>query len=200
MSTAEQVREHVEFSPIRGFISTAEIPGPRRAVECEMSRLAAEGEVVRARKGLYWKGPKTRVGMPLPLPSEVALEVAGIGSGPAGPSAAHALGLTTQVPATEVIAVPGRVPKPVHGTRFVSRSIERRFLALRPTEVALVEVLRAGPTGIEVRWAKVAEVAKRLARAGEIRPDVISKQVLHEHHVATRERWAELGLVESVAS
>ena len=165
-----------------------------------MSRLAAEGEVVRARKGLYWKGPKTRVGMPLPRPSEVALEVAGIGSGPAGLSAAHALGLTTQVPATEVIAVPGRVPKPVRGTRFVSRSIERRFLALRTTEVAVVEVLRVGPTGIEVPWAKVAEVAKRLARAGEIRPDVISEQVLHEHHVATRERWAELGLVESVAS
>jgi len=199
MSTAHQVRKHVEFSPVRAFISATDIPGPRRAIECEMSRLAAEGEVVRVRKGLYWKGPKTRVGMPLPRPAEVALEVAGIGSGPAALSAAHALGLTTQVPATEVIAVPGRVPAPVRGTRFVSRSIERRILGLRPTEVALIEVLRAGPTGIEVPWTKVAAVAKRLAGAGEIRPDVIDEQVQHEHHVATRERWTQLGLVEPVA-
>lgn len=198
MSTAQLVRARVESNPLRGFISTAEIYGPRRAIECEMSRLAAEGEVVRVRKGLYWKGPKTRVGMPLPRPAEVALEVAGIGSGPAEISAAHSLGLTTQVPAVEVVAVPGRTPAPVRGARFVSRSIERRILGLRQREVALLEVLRAGPAVVEVPWAEVAEVARRLARAGEIRPEVIDEQVHEEHHVATRERWAELGLVGAV--
>ena len=165
-----------------------------------MSRLAAEGEVMRVRKGLYWKGPKTRVGMPLPRPAEVALEVAGIGSGPAEISAAHRLGLTTQVPAVEVVAVPGRTPARVRGARFVSRSIERRFLGLRPMEVALLEVLRAGPAVVEVPWTEVAKAAKRLARAGEIRPEVIGEQVHDEHHVATRERWAQLGLVEAVAA
>lgn len=200
MSTAQEVREHVEFTPVRGFISTAEIPGTRRAVECEMSRLAAEGEVVRVRKGLYWKGPKTRVGMPLPLPTEVALEVAGGGAGPAEVSAAHALGLTTQVPATEVVAVPGRTPAPVRGVRFVSRSIERRLVGLRPIEVALLEVLRAGPGIVEVPWAQVAQVAERLEAAGEIRADVLDEQVHVEHHVALRERWAALGLIEPVAA
>lgn len=163
-----------------------------------MSRLAAEGEVVRVRKGLYWKGPKTRIGMPLPRPVEVALKVAGVGSGPAEVSAAHSLGLTTQVPAVEVVAVPGRTPVPVRGARFVSRSIERRFLGLRPREVALLEVLRAGPVVVEVPWAEVAKVARRLARAGEIRPEVIDEEVYEEHHVATRERWVELGLTEAV--
>jgi hypothetical protein len=198
MSTAQLVRKHVELSPVRGFISTAEVPGPRRAVECEMSRLATESEVVRVRKGLYWKGPKTRVGMPLPRPSEVALEVGGIGSGPAEVSAAHSLGLTTQVPAVEVIAVPGRTPVPVRGARFVSRSIERRFLGLRPREVALLEVLRAGPAVVEVPWAQVGKVARRLVQAGEIRPEVLDEQVHEEHHVATRERWAQLGLTTAV--
>lgn len=198
MSAAQLVREHVESYPVRGFISTAEIRGPRRAVECEMSRLAAEGEVVRVRKGLYWKGPKTRVGMPLPRPAEIALEVAGLGSGPAEISAAHSLGLTTQVPAVEVVAVPGRTPAPVRGARFVSRSIERRFLGLRPSEVALMEVLRAGPAVVEVPWAEVTKVARRLARAGEIRPEVLAEQIHEEHHVATRERWAALGLGKAV--
>lgn len=200
MSAAHLVREHVESSPLRSFITTGAVGGSRRAVECEMSRLAAEGEIVRIRKGLYWKGPKTRVGMPLPRPLEVALEVAGQGSGPAEISAAHSLGLTTQVPAVEVVAVPGRPPAPVRGARFVSRSIERRFHGLVPNEVALLEVLRAGPAVVEAPWIEVAKLARRLAKAGEIRPAVIDEQVRHEHHVATRERWVQLGMVEPASA
>ena len=66
------------------------------------------------------------------------MEVAGPGSGPAGVSAAYSLGLTTQIPAIEQDAVPGRVPSAVAGVRFVSRSIERRIAGLRPVEVALI--------------------------------------------------------------
>jgi hypothetical protein len=165
-----------------------------------MSRLAAEGEIVRVRKGLYWKGPKTRVGMPLPRPIEVALEIAGVGAGPAGISAAHLLGLTTQVPATEVIAVPGRVPTPLRGVRFVSRSIERRILGLSQSEVALIEVLREGPGLVEIPWSRVRQTTQRLQAAAEIRAELIDEQVQHEHHVALRERWAELALLEQVAA
>lgn len=200
MSTAELVRASLAGSPIRSFIATSKVPGPRHAVECELSRLIAEGEVVRVRKGLYWKGPRTRVGMPLPRPTEVALEVGGIGSGPAEISAAHLLGLTTQVPAVEVIAVPGRIPSPVPGARFVSRSIERRILGLRPIEVALLEVLRAGPGAVEASPVELAKVAGRLAAAGEIRPEVLGEQVRHERHLATRQRWAQLNLSDTVAS
>lgn len=199
MSTAAEVRHHIEGRPVRVFISTADLPGYPRAVECEMSRLAAAGEVIRVRKGLYWKGPRTRVGMPAPRPAAVALEVAGPGSGPAGLSAAHALGLSTQVPAVEVVAVPGRAPSPVRGARFAARSIERRIHGLRPMEVALIEVLRAGPSVIEAPWSEVAKVARRLAKAGEIRPAVIDGHIPAERHVATRERWAGLGLMEATA-
>jgi hypothetical protein len=192
MSTAEIVRERVASAPSRGFIAAGELPGSRRAVECALSRLAADGGVVRVRKGLYWKGPKTRFGMATPRSADVALEVAGLGAGPAEVSAAHLLGLTAQVPSVAVVAVPGRVPVPVAGARFVSRSIERRIAGLWPVEVAVLEVLRGGPESIEKPWSELASTIERLAAVGEVRLDTLASSVADEHHVATRERWAEL--------
>ncbi len=144
MSTAQHVRQQVEAVPTRAFISIGEVEGSRRAVECELSRLAGSGEIIRVRRGLYWKGPRTCHGMPLPRPDEVAMVVAGPGAGPARLSAAAHLGLTTQVPAVHTIAVAGRTPTAPAATRFVSRSIERRIRGLTPTEVAVIEVLREG--------------------------------------------------------
>ena len=192
MSAAEKVWEKIAAAPARGFIAAAELPGSRRAVECELSRLAADGDVLRVRKGLYWKGPKTRFGMASPRPAVIALEVGGPGAGPAEVSAAHLLGLTTQVPSVAVGAVPGRVPAPVAGVRFVSRSIERRVVGLRPVEVALLEVLRIGPALIEKPWSSVGETVGRLVAAGDVRRDVLALALAGEHHVATRERWAEV--------
>jgi len=148
------------------------------------------GEVVRVRKGLYWKGPSTRLGMPLPRAYDIALEVAGPGAGPAELSAAHVLGLTTQVPAVEVVAVPGRCPAPVDGVRFVSRSIERRLAALRPPEVAVLEVVRQGPAVVEASWTKVRRCVSKLAEQGEVRIAMIAERVAIEHHVGARERWS----------
>jgi len=107
--------------------------------------------------------------MALPRLVEVGMEVAGVGAGPAGVSAVSLLGLTTQVPAVAPIAVPGRVPAPLAGVRFVSRSIERRFLELTAAEVAVVEVLRDGPTATEAPWAHFAEAVERLGRDRLIR-------------------------------
>lgn len=72
--------------------------------------------------------------------------------GPAGWSAALALGLSTQVPRHETIAVPGRAPRNPDNVRFVSRaaSAKRRDERLRPAEVALLEVLREWDTLVEV--------------------------------------------------
>ena len=120
------------------------------------------------------------------------MAVAGAGAGPAGVSAAAFLGLTTQVPALETIAVAGRVPTPPTGVRFVSRSIERRILGLEIAEVAVLEVLRDGPTRIESPWTVFADVLKRLQSDDQIRPRVITEQLIHERHVAARQRWSEL--------
>ena len=74
----------------------------------------------------------------------------------------------------------------------MSRSIERRVVGLRPVEVALLEVLRSGPASIEKPWSFVGETVERLVAAGDVRRDVLASAVADEHHVATRERWAEV--------
>ncbi|MXZ79156.1 MAG: hypothetical protein F4Z06_12910 [Acidimicrobiia bacterium] len=192
MNTARLVRERVANAPERSFVAVADMVWPRHAVECELSRLAGRGEVVRVRKGLYWKGPMTRLGMPLPGAMEVGLAVGGVGAGPAALSAAHLLGLTTQVPATETIAVAGRVPAPVPGVRFVSRSVERRVNELRHAEVAVIEVLRDGPAVVEWPWRQLGEVIGSLASDGGIRMSVVDAELRVEHHPLARRRWAEL--------
>jgi hypothetical protein len=127
--------------------------------------------------------------MPLPRPAEIALKVAGPGGGLAETSAVHALGLTTQVPSVDVIAVPGRAPKPVEGTRFVSRSIERRIHGLTPLEIAVLEVLRLGPTELEATWSNLDTLIRMLIIDRKVRPDVIASQVPHEHHAGAKTRW-----------
>jgi hypothetical protein len=189
MSTAQAVREIVEGAPARSFFEPSDFEGTTRAIECELSRLAAHGELARTRKGLYWKGPKTRVGMPLPRPAEIALKVAGPGGGLAETSAVHALGLTTQVPSVDVVAVPGRAPKQIAGTRFVSRSIERRILGLTPLEIAVVEVLRLDPTEVEAPWSTVETLIRTLISDQKVRRAALDLQIPHEYHRGTKERW-----------
>ena len=192
MSRAELVRERIEGAALRSFIEAADLPVSRRAVQCELSRLVAKGGIARVRRGLYWKGPRTPVGMPAPRAFDVGMAIAGPGAGPASVSAAAFLGLTTQVPSVETIAVPGRTPTPPAGVRFVSRSIERRILAPEATEIAVLELLREGPTVIEAPWEDFGRVVAQLERDGVIRPRLITEQLGHERHIAARQRWSKL--------
>lgn len=191
-SIAERVSEHVAALPERSFVAVRDIDGPRGPVETAFSRLATKGELWRVRKGLYWKGTPTPLGMSRPRREEVALQLGGPGSGPAGVAAAMWLGLTSQVPATFVAAVPTRVPQPWRHVRFTQRSVQRLPRKLTPLEVAVLEVLRAGPAVIEDTWARFGEVVVRLTEQGEIRPDVLGDQVADEHHRGVRSRWSQL--------
>ena len=130
--------------------------------------------------------------MSLPAIDDIALEVGGPGSGPAGISAAHWLGLTTQVPATFVAAVPTRAPKGWGSVRFSQRPFGRRLRDLRPTEVALIEVLRAGPAVVERPWVSLGATVAALVDSGALRPEVLDEQVREEPHRDTRSRWREL--------
>ena len=58
--------------------------------------------------------------MTRPSAYQAALHIGGLGSGPASNAAAHALGLTTQVPSVVEVAVPGKTPDPFPGVRFRS--------------------------------------------------------------------------------
>ena len=90
---AERVANHVAALPQRLFVAVRDVDGSRSAVESAFSRLAAAGDILRVRKGLYWKGATTALGMSPPRVEEVALKLGGPGSGPAGVAAAHWLGL-----------------------------------------------------------------------------------------------------------
>ena len=120
-STSEQVADLVAALPESSFVAVRDVGGSRSAVESAFSRLAAAGDVLRVRKGLYWKGTTTSLGMSPPRIDEVALQLGGRGSGPAGVAAATWPGLTSQVPATFLAAVPGRTPAPGPGVRFTQR-------------------------------------------------------------------------------
>ena len=191
-SVAEEVAKCVARRPVRSFIEVSSVEGSRSAVESAFSRLAALEEIIRIRKGLYWKGVSTPMGISLPRVEDAARAIGGRGSGPAGVAAAQWLGLTSQVPSTYLTAVPKRAPCAWKTVRFTQRSFERRMRDLSPSEVAVIEVLRSGPSVVEARWDRLGEVIAELAAAEEVRPAVLDAQISDERDRGTRSRWAEL--------
>jgi hypothetical protein len=99
--------------------------------------------------------------------------IGGPGIGPAGWSAALLLGLSTQVPRRETIAVPGRAPRNLGSVNVVSRAAsgKRRDERLRAAEVALLEVLRDWDGLVEVPTAEAVNRLARLAVEGALRFD-----------------------------
>lgn len=188
-SVAGAARHRVAKARPGTFYRRHDFEGSNRAVESALSRLVAEGELVRVRRGLYWRGKKTRFGMTHPSVLETAITVGGPGSGPAGTTAAHFLGLTTQVPATVEVAVPGKVPEPMQGVRFRSRPYSRRERRLTPVEVAVLEVLR-DPSAAEAPWPSIEKHIRQLLAEGTLRAGVLNAEATAEPRVMARERWA----------
>ena len=171
---------------------TCDFDGPRGPVDTALSRLARDSALVRIRPGVYWKGVPTPSGMSLPRTSEIGIALGGIGSGPAGVAAANMLGLTTQVPATFLIAVPKRAPAAYVGLKFTQRPVERLIRCLTPWEVAVLEVLRAGPMVIESGMDEVAEATVQLAHHGRARVETVAAAAISEPHRLARSRWMDL--------
>lgn len=197
-SVSSLVDDYVKQLSACSFVTADDFDHPRGAVDTALSRICASGGLLRVRKGLYWKGAQTRFGMTRPTVEEAAIKVGGPGTGPAGIAAAHWLGLTTQAPATFTAAVPVTAPTPWGSVRFTKRSFGRRLRELQPTEVAVVEVLRAGPSVVETDWTQLAETVLDLAESKSLRPRVLDEQIRDEHHTATRTRWS--ALLEAVPS
>jgi hypothetical protein len=191
-SVASTVRAAIARKSPRSFVGPSDFDGSSRAVQCELSRLAARGELAHVRKGLYWKGPKTELGMVAPHPLDLALHIGGPGAGPAGFSAAAMLGLTTQVPAVVEVAVPGWMPTPPEGVRFTRRHPSRRELHLRPAEVALIEVLKDWPTTVESSWGELVERTAELVAAGKVRPTAVTREFEVAHRHTGRDAWSRL--------
>jgi hypothetical protein len=187
-SVASAAKERVLAAPAGTFLRRKDFAGTDRAVETALSRLFAKGELVRVRPGLYWVGKRTRFGMTAPSTLDVALAIAGPGAGPSGVSAARALGLTTQVPSIVEVAVPGKVPDPVSGVRFRSRSFARREHHLTPMEVAVIELLRY-PDSSEDIWSDISHRIAALISGNVVRREAIDEVIRDERHRGARERW-----------
>ena len=138
MTTSARIRKRVESSDPGTFFRSSDFEGSTSAVETAMSRLARDGLLRRVHRGLYWKGVRSRFGGGRPPALAVGVELAGRrGVGPAGWTASHVLGLTTQVPPITELSVAGRhAPSAPEGIRFHTRANLDR-LELRPARASL---------------------------------------------------------------
>lgn len=178
------------------FWAPNELPGAQSTVQHLLAELTREGELRRVRRGLYWRGTKTPLGMsPPPTAALVAQLAPGRGSGPAGLSAANALRLSTQIPKRAQVAVPARAKRSTDPVEFVSRPARtgRRAAALSATEVALLEVLDDPSTsefGARETWQRLIDLVAsdrvrvdRLARAAQTEPGSVRarlSKLLHD--------------------
>ena len=173
--------------PAGTFVHVECLPGSRAAANSAVSRARKNGDLVAIRKGLYFKGAKTRYGMTRPSSEAIAVEVLGtVGVGPAGHSAARALGLTTQVPAKPALTVAGPVPTSVPGVTVSKRNnMLRRELGY--TEIALLELLRGDWESIvEGGWPALVSAAAKGVREGKIRPAALAGAVAAERSPTAR--------------
>ena len=130
-----------------------------------LASMVEDGELRRIRRGLYWRGTQSPLGIGFPPTEALIHELApGPGVGPAGLYAANLLRLSTQVPRRAEIALPTRAPASLGSVRFVARPARsaRAKEGLNPTEVALLEVLGSWERAVEASpadaWAASAGV------------------------------------------
>lgn len=179
--------------PRGSFVHVADLPGTAAAKSSAVSRAHRAGELLPIRKGLYYKGVKTRYGMTKPSSEEVASEVLGkTGVGPSGYTAARALGLTTQLPSQPSFTVAGPVPTSLNGFK-VSRRNNMRRRELRYTEIALLELLRGDwETTVDGGWPALVSAYHSAVRSRSIRPEAICDAMPDEHSPAARTNFEQL--------
>lgn len=167
---ARAARESLLSSRNR-FWKPTDIDAPPSTVQHLLADLVRRGELRHIRKGLYWRGTKTPLGMAPPSPEALATELTDQpGIGPAGLSAANALRLSTQIPRRATYAVPARPPADYELVSFADRSARRgrAEAALSPTEVAALEVLDGWGRIIETSPEQAIDRLRELIGAGSI--------------------------------
>jgi len=157
------------------FFTVNDFAGPRSTVARALSRLADDGEIVRVKRGLYWRGAKTPLGMAPPSSAAILREVYGktAGVGPALLDAARKLGLTTQVARTPSFAVPYEV----EGLSLIfvnrARRTGRARHGLNDAEIALLEVLYSWEDVVELTSADAVSRLRSLI-GKTIRPKAVA--------------------------
>jgi hypothetical protein len=187
LSPAAAIRE----TPERSFVHVDRLPGSSTAARKAASRAVKDGLLLPVRRGLYYRGRRTRYGVTAPRADEIARAVLGTrGIGPAGYSAARAWGVTTQIPPVWHVATL-RTVDPIDGVV----QHERRNLAradLNEKEIALLELLRSPEVYAEAGWDALADNVSAALQAGEISADRLRNVVPGEYNRAVRDNFARL--------
>lgn len=187
LSAAAVIRE----TPEKSFVHVGRLPGSATAARKAASRAAGDGLLLPVRRGLYYRGRRTRYGLTAPRADEVARAVLGArGVGPAGYSAARAWGVTTQIPPVWHVATL-RTVDPIAGVT----QHERKNLAradLNEKEIALLELLRAPEVYVEAGWDALVIKVRAAVRSGEIRSDLLRAAVPGEYNRSVRDNFVRL--------
>ena len=181
----------IRSAPAGSFVHVNRLPGIATAARQAASRAAKSGELVPVRRGLYYRGAKTRYGMTRPRVEEIIREVLGeAGNGPAGYSAAREWGVTTQVPPAFHIAV--RWPTaPIEGvTQYTRRNRERA--SLNAKEIALLELMRAPEVYVEAGWTVLVRKVCDVFASGEAVEGRLRIAVTGERNVVVRKNFDRL--------
>ena len=174
---------HLVTTTQNRFFEIDDFPGASRgAVARTLSRLAESGEVKRVRRGTYWRGVQTPLGMVPPSPMAILKHTYGSGTplGPARLDAAGMLGLTTQVAARPTFAVPYLVEGLDFNLINRDRRRGRQTQNLRPLEIALYEVLGDWDELVEIAPREAIRRISPLLRDGELRSDQLARGVNSE--------------------
>ena len=154
----------------------------RGAVARTLSRLAGSGELKRVRRGTYWRGVQTPLGMVPPSPMAILKHTYGSSAslGPARLDAAGMLGLTTQVAARPTFAVPYLVEGLDFNLIKRDRRRGRQTQNLRPLEIALYEVLGDWDELVEIAPREAVRRISSLLRGGDLRAQELARGVNSE--------------------
>ncbi len=204
-STARKVRARVLRSDERLW-RVEEFAGSPAAANSELRRLVARGELVRVRRGMYWRGRKSRFGMTGVSPALALRDLLGSREavGATGWYATNLLGLSTQVSPVEALAVTGRPPAGLRGVRVLSRAARsgRREARLNDLEATFLEALegweRYVETDGETALARFTELlagegirVERLVRASATEPPAVRERLRAVLRRAGYEQQAE---------
>ena len=190
-SVAQQVRGRVLRSGERLW-RIEDFEGSPSAVNNELRRLIARGELMRVRRGVYWRGKKSRFGMIGASQGQAVQKVLGAQEaiGATGWNATNLLGLSTQVSPVEALAVTHRRPEGLHNVKISSRAARsgRREAKLNGMEVTFLEALQGWDRYVEADGATALERfgelldredvrVERLVRASRTEPPVVRERL-----------------------
>jgi hypothetical protein len=190
-SVAQQVRHRVQRSGERLW-QVEDFEGSPSAVNNELRRLIARGELMRVRRGVYWRGKRSRFGMIGASQGEAVQKLFGAQEaiGATGWHATNLLGLSTQVSPVEALAVTHRRPEGLHNVKVSSRAARsgRREAKLKGMEVTFLEALEGWDRYVEADGAtalrRFVELldredirVERLVRASPTEPPVVRERL-----------------------